>query len=140
MTYIDPNAPLPPREVVVRREGGSTGWFVAGAVAIVAVVAVAFMLTVGARTPSQDQIAQAQEQGRAVGVIEGAQTGAAQATVVAQQAARDATSAADAARRSTEITAANAAQAAHDAADRAAASRDDTVAPSADAPPAQPVN
>jgi len=140
MTYIDPNAPLPPREVVVRREGGGTGWFVAGAVAIVAVVAVAFMLTVGARTPSQDQIAQAQEQGRAVGVIEGAQTGAAQATIVAQQAARDATSAADAARRSTEITAANAAQAAHDAADRAEASRDETVAPSADAPPAQPVN
>ena len=144
MTYIDPNAPLPPREVVVRREGGATGWFVAGAVAIVAMVAVAFMLTVGARTPSQDQIAQAQDQGRAVGQIEGAQTGAAQATIVAQQAARDATSAADAARRSTEITAANASQAAHDAADRAAASRDDTLAPSADpnvqAPPAQPVN
>ena len=144
MTYIDPNAPLPPREVVVRREGGSTGWFVAGAVAIVAMVAVAFMLTVGARTPSQDQIAQAQEQGRALGTVEGAQTGAAQATIVAQQAARDATLAADAARRSTEITAANASQAAHDAADRAAASRDDTLAPSADpnvqAPPAQPVN
>jgi hypothetical protein len=143
MTYIDPNAPLPPREVVVRREGGATGWFVAGAVAIVAMVAVAFMLTVGARTPSQDQIAQAQEQGRAIGAVEG-QTGAAQATIVAQQAARDATSAADSARRSTEITAANAAQAAHDAADRAAVSRDDTVAPSADptvqAPPAQPVN
>ena len=144
MTYIDPNAPMPPRQVVVRREGGATGWFVAGAVAIVAMVAVAFMLTVGARTPSQDQIAQAQEQGRAVGQIEGAQTGAAQATIVAQQAARDATSAADAARRSTEITAANAAQAAHDAADRAEASRDDTQAPSADttvqAPAAQPVN
>lgn len=144
MTYIDPNAPLPPRQVVVRREGGATGWFVAGAVAIVAMVAVAFMLTVGARTPSQDQIAQAQEQGRAIGAVESAQTGAAQATIVAQQAARDATSAADAARRSTEITAANASQAAHDAADRAAASRDDTVAPSADAsvqaPPAQPVN
>jgi hypothetical protein len=141
MTHIDPNAPLPPREVVVRREGGSTGWFVAGAVAIVAVVAVAFMLTVGARTPSQDQIAQAQEQGRVVGNLEGAQTGAAQSTIVAQQAARDASAAADSARRSTEVTAANAAQAAHNAADRAAASRDDTLAPSADpnlqAPPAQ---
>jgi predicted permease len=102
--------------VHVRREGGATGWFVAGAVAIVAVVAIAFMLTVGARTPSQDQIAQAQEQGRAVGVVEGAQTGAAQATIVAQQAARDASAAADSARRSTEATAANAAQAAHDAA------------------------
>jgi hypothetical protein len=132
MTYVDPQSPLPPRQVVVRREGGATGWFVAGAVAIVAMVAVAFMLTVGARTPSQDQIAQAQEQGRAVGVIEGAQTGAAQATIVAQQAARDATSAADAARRSTEITAANAAQAAQDTAARAEGSRDDTIAPSAD--------
>jgi len=147
MTYIDPNAPLPPREVVVRREGGATGWFVAGAVAIVAVVAIAFMLTVGARTPSQDQIVQAQEQGRAIGAIEGAQTGAAQATIVAQQAARDASAAADSARRSTEATAANAAQAAQDAATNAALSRDDTLAPSADPnlnpPPAQqpqPVN
>ena len=142
MTYVDPQGPPPERVVHVRREGGGTGWFVAGAVAIVAVVAIAFMLTVGARTPSQDQIAQAQEQGRAAGVVEGAQTGAAQATIVAQQAARDATSAADSARRSTEVTAANAAQAARDTADRAALSRDDTIAPSADpnvqAPPAQP--
>jgi len=137
MTYIDPNAPLPPREVVVRREGGATGWFVAGAVAIVAVVAVAFMLTVGSRTPSQDQILQAQEQGRVVGNLEGAQTGAAQATIVAQQAARDASAAADSARRSTEMTAASAAQAAQDAADRAAAARDATPAPSAD-PNVQP--
>lgn len=140
MTYVDPNAPLPPREVVVRREGGSTGWFVAGIVAVVAVIAVAFMFTIGRRTPVEDQIAQAQEQGRTAGVIEGAQTGAAQATIVAQQAARDASAAADSARRSTETVAANASQAAHDTADRAAASRDDTLAPSADpnvqAPPA----
>ncbi|WP_165186154.1 hypothetical protein [Caulobacter soli] len=147
MTYVDPQGPPPERVVHVRREGGATGWFVAGAVAIVAVVAIAFMLTLGARTPSQDQIAQAQEQGRAAGVAEGAQTGAAQATIVAQQAARDASAAADSARRSTEVTAANAAQAAHDVADRAAQSRDDTIAPSADpnvqAPAAQqpqPVN
>jgi hypothetical protein len=143
MTYVDPQGPPPERVVHVRREGGATGWFVAGAVAIVAVVAIAFMLTVGARTPSQDQIAQAQEQGRAVGVAEGAQTGAAQATIVAQQAARDASAAAESARRSTEATAANAAQAAHDAADRAAQSRDDTVAPSADSTSSaqpQPVN
>ncbi|CAN5225057.1 hypothetical protein BH10PSE4_BH10PSE4_40050 [soil metagenome] len=137
MTYVDPPSPLPPREVVVRREGGATGWFVAGLVAIVAVVAVAFMLTVGARTPSQDQIAQAQEQGRAVGQMEVAQTGAAQATIVAQQAARDASAAADSARRSTEVTAANAAQAAQDTAARAAVSRDDTLAPSVD-PSVQP--
>lgn len=146
MTYVDPQGPPPERVVHVRREGGATGWFVAGAVAIVAVVAIAFMLTVGARTPTDDQmIAQAQEQGRAAGVAESAQTGAAQATIVAQQAARDASAAADSARRSTEATAANAAQAAHDAADRADLSRDDTIAPSADPninppPPAQPAN
>jgi hypothetical protein len=142
MTYVDPQGPPPERVVHVRKEGGATGWFVAGAVAIVAVVAIAFMLTVGARTPSEDQIAQAQEQGRAVGVIEGAQTGAAQATIVAQQAARDASAAADSARRSTEATAASAAQAAQDAAANAPLSRDDTLAPSADpninTPPAQP--
>lgn len=144
MTYVDPNAPQTERVVRVRREGGTTGWFVAGAVAIVAIVAVAFMLTVGSRTPGDDQLLQAQEQGRAVGVLEGAQTGTAQATIVAQQAARDAAAAADSARRSTESTATNAAQAAQDAAERAAISRDDTLAPSADpnvqTPPApQPV-
>ena len=138
MSYIDPNTSHPQQVIEVRREGGTTGWFVAGLVAIVAVIAVAFMLTVGARTPGQDQIAQAQEQGRAVGQIEGAQTGAAQATIVAQQAARDASAAADSARRSTEVTAANAAQAAQDTAARAAVSRDDTVAPSADQPAPQP--
>lgn len=140
MTYVDPQAPPPERVVHVRREGGATGWFVAGAVAIVAVVAIAFMLNVGARTPSDDQIAQAQDQGRAAAVAESAQTGAAQATIVAQQAARDAAAAADSARRTTESTAANAAQAAHDAAANATQSRDDTIAPSADPnlnPPAQ---
>ncbi|KRA57853.1 hypothetical protein ASD79_16205 [Caulobacter sp. Root655] len=144
MTYVDPQGPHPEHVVEVRREGGTTGWFVAGIVAIVAVIAVAFMLTIGSRTPAEDQLVQAQEQGRAVGVIEGAQTGAAQATIVAQQAARDASAAADSARRSTETGAANASQAAHDAAARAAASRDDTLAPSADPnvqqPAPQPVN
>ncbi len=137
MTYVDPQAPPPERVVEVRRDGGRTGWFVAGMVAIVAIIAVTFMLTVGDRTPAEDQLVQAQEQGRAIGVIEGAQTGTAQATIVAQQAARDASAAADSARRSTESTAANAAQAAQDAAARAAASRDDTLAPSAD-PNVQP--
>ena len=132
MTYVDPNAPHTERVVHVRREGGATGWFVAGAVAIVAVVAVAFMLTIGSRTPSDDQLLQAQEQGRAAGVVEGAQTGTGQAAIVAQQAARDAAAAADSARRSTESTAMNAAQAAKDAADSAVLSRDDTLAPSAD--------
>ena len=80
MTYVDPQAPHPERVVEVHREGGATGWFVAGIVAIVAVIAVAFMLTVGSRTPAEDQLVQAQEQGRAAGVIEGAQTGAAQAS------------------------------------------------------------
>ena len=133
MTYVDPQAPPPERVVEVRRDGGRTGWFVAGMVAIVAIIAVTFMLTVGDRTPAEDQLVQAQEQGRAIGVI----AGAAQATIVAQQAARDASAAADSARRSTESTAANAAQAAQDAAARAAASRDDTLAPSAD-PNVQP--
>jgi hypothetical protein len=138
MTYVDPQAPHPERVVEVRRGGGATGWFVAGIVAIVAVIAVAFMLTVGSRTPAEDQLVQAQEQGRIVGNLEGAQTGAAQSTIVAQQAARDASAAADSARRSTETGAANASQAAHDAAARAAASRDDTLAPSADPNVQQP--
>jgi hypothetical protein len=137
MTYVDPQAPHAERVVEVRRGGGATGWFVAGIVAVVAVIAVAFMFAIGARGPVEDRIAQEQEQGRAASAIEDAKTGAAQATIIAQQAARDAHAAADSARHSTQATAANTAQAAQDAAERAVTPRDDTLTPSAD-PNVQP--
>lgn len=139
MTYVDPQIPPTERVVEVRREGNSTGWIVAGIVAVVAVIAVAFMLTQRPADTNQDQLLQAQEQGRAAGVIEGAQssvaTSAQQAQFAAENAARNAGAAADEARRETERAAANASQAAQDAADRVAASGD-SRAPSVDTPPA----
>ncbi|PXA80483.1 hypothetical protein DMC25_21095, partial [Caulobacter sp. D4A] len=99
MTYTDPSLPpvqrqpaqQPERVVEVRRESSPLGWLVAGVVAIVAVIAVAFMLTSRPMDASTDQIAQAQEQGRAAGLIEGAQvglqTGAQQAQAAAESSA-----------------------------------------------------
>ncbi len=124
MTYTDPSLPpvqrQPERVVEVRRESSPLGWLVAGVVAIVAVIAVAFMLTSRPMDASTDQIAQAQEQGRAAGLIEGAQvglqTGAQQAQAAAESSARDAAAAADAVRRQTEAQAQNAADAAQNAA------------------------
>jgi hypothetical protein len=124
MTYTDPQDPRPERVVEVRRDSNA-GWLVAGAVAVVAVIAVAFMVMQRPDGPTQDQILQAQEQGRAVGVLEGAQTGmsvgAQQAQMAAESAARDANAAADAARRSTEQSADAAAASARDAARDASA-------------------
>jgi len=138
MTYVDPQIPPTTRVVEVRREGNTTGWIVAGIVAVVAVIAVAFMLNQRPADTTQDQLLQAQEQGRAAGVIEGAQssvaTSAQQAQFAAENAARNAGAAADEARRETERSAANASQAAQDAADRVAATGD--TAPSVDAPSA----
>ena len=137
MTYTDPQIP-PTERVIEVRERNTTGWMVAGIVAIVAVIAVTFMLTQRPSETTQDDLLQAQEQGRAVGVIEGAQSGVAssaqQAQFAAENAARNASAAADEARRETERAAANASQAAQDAADRVAASRNAT--PAVDAPPA----
>jgi hypothetical protein len=136
MTYVAPQIPPAERVVEVRREANTAGWMVAGIVAVVAVIAVAFMLNQRPADTGQDQLLQAQEQGRAAGVIEGAQssvaTSAQQAQFAAENAARNAGAAADEARRDTERSAANASQAAQDAADRVAATGD--TAPSVDAP------
>jgi hypothetical protein len=140
MTYVDPQVPPTERIIEVRRESSTSGWVVAGIVAVVAVIAVTFMIV--QQRPdalTQDQVTQAQEQGRAAGVIEGAQstvaTSAQQAQLAAESAARQAGDAADAARRDTERAAANASQAAQDAADNVAASGD-SRAPSPDSQPA----
>lgn len=139
MTYIDPQ--MPPERVIEVRERNTTGWMVAGIVAIVAVIAIAFMLTQRPNDMAQDQLLQAQEQGRAAGIVEGAQAGmvssAQQAQMAAESAARNATAAAESARRDTERAAADASQAAQDAADRAA-TRTQSNPPAVDAPPMPP--
>lgn len=131
MTYVDPQVPPTERVIEVRREGNTAGWLVAGVVAVVAVVAVTFMLTSRPNDLTQDQLVQAQEQGRAAGVIEGAQStvaaSAQQAQLAAESAARQAGDAADAARRETERAAASASDAAQDAADNVAATGDSTA-------------
>jgi cytoskeletal protein RodZ len=139
MTYVDPQVPPTERVIEVRRESSASGWVVAGIVAVVAVIAVTFMIVQRPNDLTQDQVTQAQEQGRAAGVIEGAQstvaTSAQQAQLAAESAARQAADAADAARRDTERAAASASQEAKDAADRVAASGD-SRAPSPDSQPA----
>jgi len=139
MTYIDPQVPPTERVIEVRRESSASGWVVAGIVAVVAVIAVIFMIVQRPNELTQDQVTQAQEQGRAAGVIEGAQstvaTSAQQAQLAAESAARQAGDAADAARRDTERAAANASREAQDSADRVAASGD-SRAPSPDSQPA----
>jgi len=137
MTYTDPNVPPPERRVEVRESnGGSAGWLIAGMIAIVAVIAVGFLLMRPAST-DPNQIQQAQEQGRQAGLVEGAQGAAQNAQIAAENAARDARSTADQVRRDTEQAAANASQSAQNAADRAASSANDQAA-SPDNPPAQP--
>ena len=134
MAYVDPQVP-PTERVVEVRERNTTGWMVAGIVAIVAVIAVAFMVTQRPADLTREQMMQAQEQGRAAGMMEGAQStmtsSAQQAQFAAEDAARAASAVADSARRDSERAAANASQAAQAAADRTAA-----PAPPVDAPPA----
>lgn len=141
MTYTDPN--IPPTERPVERHvevresnGGSAGWLIAGMIAIVAVIAVGFLL-MRPTGPDQNQLTAAQEQGRQAGLMEGAQGAAQTAQAAAENAARDARSTADQVRRDTEQAAANASQSAQNAADRAASSPNDQAA-SPDNPPAQP--
>jgi hypothetical protein len=70
-----------------------TAWWVAGAVAVVAILAVAFMVTRPASGPTNDQLTAAADQGHAMGVIEGAQS-ASQSNLAASQAAANAQAAA----------------------------------------------
>ena len=137
MTYTDPQTPPPERRVEVRESGsGNAGWLIAGMIAIIAVVAVGFLMMRPAGT-DPNQLQQAQEQGRQAGLVEGASSATQAAQVAAENAARDARTTADQARRDTAQAAQSAAQSAQDAADRAAASRNDQ-APSPDNPPQQP--
>ena len=137
MAYVDPQVP-PTERVVEVRERNTTAWMVGGIVAIVAVIAVAFMLTQRPGDLTRAQMMQAQEQGRAAGMMEGAQSNmtasAQQAQFAAEDAARAASAVADAARRDAERTAANASQAAQASSDRAVAPATPVDAPPMPAP------
>lgn len=140
MTYTDPNLPPPERpverHVEIRERGGVGGWLVAGMIAIVAVIAVGFLM-MRPTTNDATQLQTAQEQGRQAGLLEGAQGAAQNAQIAAENAARETRATADQARADTAEAARSAAQSAQDAADRVASSPNDQAA-SPDNPPAQP--
>jgi hypothetical protein len=95
MTYVDPRRPTPPEVEAVAEvrkaeaRSNTTAWWVAGLVAVVAIGAVAFMVT-STNSPNADQLnAQAdaaRAQGVAEGLTQGVQQGAAQAQVNSQAA------------------------------------------------------
>jgi hypothetical protein len=119
-----------PATTVVRRtevKSNTAAWWVAGAVAVVAIAGVAYMVTSQPAAPN-DRALTAAEQGRAQGQIEGAQATAATAQINAQAAGQSAQIAAQgeadraaANRAAAEIAAARASMSASDASRDAAA-------------------
>ena len=70
MTYTDPQIP-PTERVIEVRERNTTGWVVAGIVAIVAVIAVTFMLTQRPDTTQPVELRSRTSMTRSVGGIWG---------------------------------------------------------------------
>jgi len=131
MTYTDPQTPPPvDTRPTATRGSSSTPWVVAALVAVVAIIAVAFMVT--SRTaPEQDQPAtpQARSLGRAEGALAGAQSTLTDARDAAGEAA--ARTAADTANAASDARAAadQAAQSASDAANNANARTSEPLPP-----------
>ena len=76
MTYTDPQTPPPVDDRSAGPRGANTTpWVVAALVAVVAIIAVAFMVT-NQTAPDQDEtaVAQARDLGRAEGALAGAQS------------------------------------------------------------------
>lgn len=127
MTY-DPNTerrdqPSVQREVV-HKSGGSAGWWVAGIVAIVALVGMFFIF--GNSGDDTADLEMARDTGRAEAMVENAAASAQNAAAEAAESSRaaadsvadSAAAAADRTAAATEEAAANTADAAQDAADR----------------------
>ena len=144
MSQIEPESPglaenrmaSAPEVAEIRREVGRenrTAWWVAGSVAVVAIMAVAFMVTRPAG-PSDEQLTAAAQQGHAMGVVEGVQSttdqslaatqAAANAQIAAAQAQSASQSAADRAVIASQQAAAESQRSASAAADRASAAAD----------------
>ena len=110
----------PTHNTYVRRPGSATPWVLAAIVAVVAIIAVAFLMS--SRTdPTEGEIASALDASRAAGYVEGATT-----AITANAGA--ATMAADAAASRTAAEASAAAADARAAAERAANSANDAAA------------
>lgn len=115
----DYNQTPPPHEnTYVRKGGGSAPWVIAAIVAVVAIIAVAFLMS-GRTDPSQDEIASAMDASRAAGYVEGATASVASgAQAAADRTASEAADAAADARAAAESAAMSAGDAARDASDR----------------------
>ncbi|MDP1739258.1 MAG: hypothetical protein Q8L23_17675 [Caulobacter sp.] len=122
MTEANPQTPSPLQDnrSTDNRGANTTAWVVAAVVALVAIIAVTFMVTSQPDMNDPAEIARAQDLGRAEGMMAGAQSSmdaarssasaAADRTAAdASQASADARAAADAAARSADSAAANAA-------------------------------
>lgn len=116
MTY-DQNSerrdPPPVQREVVHKSGSSAGWWVAGIVAIVAIVGLVFLFANGGADDGDLELAR--EAGRAEAVIANAADSAQEA---ANQAAESSAAAADSVAQSAEAAAENTAAATENAADR----------------------
>ena len=123
MTQIDPITPHrpTPQVHVTDNRGSSTAWIVAALVAVVAIIAVAFMVTSRQVDPTDPaEVALAAEQGRAEGMVAGAQSSLVSARVAAASAADSTAAQASMAAADARAAATDAARSAEDAASRAA--------------------
>ncbi|MBX3480279.1 MAG: hypothetical protein KF842_07755 [Caulobacter sp.] len=118
------------------RGGNTAMWVVAGLVAVVAIIAVAFMVASAnnAQSVSQDDLDRVAEQSRLQGMVEGAQSTYNAATTQAQVAANQAAADARAAAQDTRDAAEQARISSQQALDRAA---EPAPAPSEPPPPPQ---
>ncbi|MDO9472344.1 MAG: hypothetical protein Q7J28_04755 [Caulobacter sp.] len=131
MTQIDPNTPhrpTPEVHVTDNRGSNSTAWVVAALVAVVAIIAVAFMVTSNQNDATDpDAIAAAADQGRAEGMLSGAQSSLESAQAAAASAANSTAAQASQAAADARSAADSAARSADDAASRASAPPADTL-------------
>jgi hypothetical protein len=130
-----PNATEP--EIIyteVHDAGSAAAWWVGGMVAVVAILAVVFLVT---RNPNTDaQVANAVEQGRLQGALESSQSTLSETQDAARQAAQSAAASATLAAGNTAVaadSAKRAAQSANDAASNASATVPDTTTATAPA-------
>lgn len=124
MTQINPNTPhrqTPELHVTDNRSSSSTAWVVAALVAVVAIIAVAFMVTSGQNEGTDPAaIAAAADQGRAEGMLSGAQSSLDSARAAAASATDSTAAQASMAAADARAAAADAARSADAAASRAA--------------------
>ncbi|MBI1407899.1 MAG: hypothetical protein GC145_17430 [Caulobacter sp.] len=131
-----PSAPDDPRPAASESRSGNTAtWVIAGLVAVVAIIAVAFMVASSNRADgvTQDDLDRVAEQSRMQGVVEGAQSTYNAATTEARIAADRAAADARAAAQDTRDAAERARMESQQALDRAA----EPPPPSEPAPPQQ---